>query len=113
MNYRIISADDHIDMQWLPRDLWQKRVPGAWRERAPRVIETDAGPYWVCGDERWDPWGGREGGAGGAGGRAEGGGGLHGWAAAGAGEGRRARARRAAPDHHRAAPGRHGSRRGG
>ncbi len=23
MNYRIISADDHIDMQWLPRDLWQ------------------------------------------------------------------------------------------
>ena len=29
MNYRIISADDHIDMQWLPRDLWQKRMPPA------------------------------------------------------------------------------------
>jgi hypothetical protein len=32
MNYRIISADDHIDLQWLPlqwlpKDLWQKRVP--------------------------------------------------------------------------------------
>ena len=69
MNYRIISADDHIDMQWLPRDLWQKRVPAAWRERAPRVVETDAGPYWVCGDERWDPWGGRKGVAGSMGGR--------------------------------------------
>ncbi|HMH76404.1 MAG TPA: hypothetical protein VK547_07245, partial [Candidatus Udaeobacter sp.] len=69
MNYRIISADDHIDMQWLPRDLWQKRVPQAWRERAPRVVETDAGPYWVCGDERWDPWGGRKGVAGSMGGR--------------------------------------------
>jgi predicted TIM-barrel fold metal-dependent hydrolase len=56
-------------MQWLPRDLWQKRVPQAWRERAPRVIETDAGPYWVCGDERWDPWGGRKGVAGSMGGR--------------------------------------------
>jgi len=69
MNYRIISADDHIDMQWLPRDLWQKRVPAAWRERAPRVVETDAGPYWVCGEERWDPWGGRRGVAGSMGGR--------------------------------------------
>ena len=31
MNYRIISADDHIDMQWLPKDLWHKRVPAQWR----------------------------------------------------------------------------------
>ena len=69
MNYRIISADDHIDMQWLPRDLWQKRVPAAWRARAPRVVETDAGPYWVCGEERGDPWGGRKGVAGSMGGR--------------------------------------------
>jgi len=22
MDYRIISADDHIDMPWLPKDLW-------------------------------------------------------------------------------------------
>ena len=35
MEYRIVSADDHIDMQWLPTDLWQKRVPAAWRVRAP------------------------------------------------------------------------------
>src|SRR2546422_2885148 len=54
MNYRIISADDHIDLQWLPKDLWQKRVSASWRARAPKVVETPEGPYWVCGDDRWD-----------------------------------------------------------
>ena len=39
MDYRIISTDDHIDLQWLPKDLWQKRVPAQWRERAPKVGE--------------------------------------------------------------------------
>ena len=69
MEYRVISADDHIDMPWLPRDLWQKRVPPQWRERAPRVVDTADGPYWVCGEDRWDPWGGRKGAAGALGGR--------------------------------------------
>ncbi len=69
MNPRIISADDHIDLQWLPKDLWQKRVPPAWRDRAPKVVETPEGPYWVCGSDRWDPWGGRKGAAGAQGGR--------------------------------------------
>jgi len=69
MEYRIISADDHIDMQWLPKDLWQKRVPAEWRERAPKVVDTADGPYWVCGEDRWDAWGGRRGAAGSMGGR--------------------------------------------
>jgi predicted TIM-barrel fold metal-dependent hydrolase len=69
MDYRVISADDHIDLPWLPRDLWDKRVPAAWRERAPRVVDTADGPWWVCGDERWDMWGGRRGAAGAQGGR--------------------------------------------
>ncbi len=64
MEYRIISADDHIDMPWLPRDLWQTRVPTQWRERAPRVAETADGPYWVSGDDQWEAWGGRRGGVG-------------------------------------------------
>src|SRR3989442_11414941 len=68
MEYRIISAEDHIDMQWLPKDLWHKRVPSAWRERAPQVVETADGPYWVCGDDRWGSWGGRKGAAGAPGG---------------------------------------------
>src|SRR5207247_146025 len=69
MNYRIISADDHIDLQWLPKDLWQKRVSASWRGRAPKVVETPEGPFWFCGDDRWDPWGGRRGAAGAQGGR--------------------------------------------
>jgi predicted TIM-barrel fold metal-dependent hydrolase len=69
MEYRIVSADDHIDLQWLPKDLWQRRVPDRWRERAPRVVDTPEGPYWVCGDDRWDAWGGRTGAAGAMGGR--------------------------------------------
>src|SRR3989442_98938 len=64
MEYRIISADDHIDLQWLPKDLWQKRVPASWRERAPKVVDTSDGPYWTCGNDRWDSWGGRKGAAG-------------------------------------------------
>jgi uncharacterized protein len=69
MNYRIISADDHIDLQWMPKDVWQRRVPPEWRERAPKVVETTDGPAWVCGDDRWELWGGRAGAAGARGGR--------------------------------------------
>ena len=57
MEYRVISADDHIDLRYLPPDLWQSRVPAALRERAPRVAETPQGPVWLCGDKDWGPWG--------------------------------------------------------
>ena len=43
MDYRIVSADDHIDLQWLPKDLGQKRVPAQWRETAPKVVDTAEG----------------------------------------------------------------------
>src|SRR3984893_1668810 len=69
MEYRIISADDHIDMAWLPRDLWQQGVPIQWRERVPRVVDTADGPYWYCGEDRWEAWGGRRGGVGALSGR--------------------------------------------
>ncbi len=46
MHYQIISADDHIDLQWMPKDVWQKRVPPQWRDRALRVVETSDGPAW-------------------------------------------------------------------
>jgi predicted TIM-barrel fold metal-dependent hydrolase len=43
---RLISADDHIDLHTLPADLWQTRLPKALRDRAPRVVETEKGPWW-------------------------------------------------------------------
>jgi uncharacterized protein len=57
VDYRVISADDHIDLRWLPRDLWARRLPAALRERAPRVDEADNGPVWSCEGKRWGPWG--------------------------------------------------------
>ena len=43
---RLISADDHIDIHVLPPDLFAARLPAALREVAPRVVETDDGPFW-------------------------------------------------------------------
>ncbi len=48
--YELFSVDDHIVE---PRDVWTKRVPARYLDRAPHVIEEDGREVWV-----WD--GGRE-----------------------------------------------------
>ena len=53
MDYRMISADDHLDLQYLPRDLWTSRLGAGLRERAPRVEERNGAPLWVCGGQVW------------------------------------------------------------
>ncbi len=55
--YRFISADDHIDLRWLPKDLWQERLPARLRARGPRVIETDKGAFWTWEDQLFSPHG--------------------------------------------------------
>jgi uncharacterized protein len=55
--YRFISADDHIDLRWLPRDLWSQRLPARLRECGPRVIETDNGTYWSWEGQTFSPHG--------------------------------------------------------
>ncbi len=57
MDYRVISADDHIDLRWMPQDLWTARLPAALRDRGPQVVETDGLPNWVCDGLTWGPWG--------------------------------------------------------
>ncbi len=54
---RIVSADDHMDIHAMPPELWQERLPAALRERGPRVVETDDGPFWVVDGERLSPSG--------------------------------------------------------
>ena len=54
---RIISADDHMDIHVLPPDLWSERLPAALRERGPRVVETDEGPFWEVEGRRVSPSG--------------------------------------------------------
>ncbi len=57
---RLISADDHMDVHVLPPDLWQSRVPAAFRDRAPKVVETDDGPWWEVEGRRLSPSGRKE-----------------------------------------------------
>jgi predicted TIM-barrel fold metal-dependent hydrolase len=56
---RIISADDHMDVNVLPPDLFTARVPTALRNRVPHVVERDEGPMWVVGNDVVGPSGRR------------------------------------------------------
>ncbi len=56
MDYKMISADDHIDLGYLPRDLWEKRLPKDLVERGPHVETRDGLDFWVCDGETWGDW---------------------------------------------------------
>jgi predicted TIM-barrel fold metal-dependent hydrolase len=43
---RVISADCHIDLAWLPEDLFITNAPARWVERVPRVVGTSKGRAW-------------------------------------------------------------------
>jgi hypothetical protein len=47
MHYDRISADCHLDLCWLPPDLFTSRTSAAMRERMPYVTEGPKGPMWV------------------------------------------------------------------
>jgi uncharacterized protein len=57
MQYRFISADDHIDLRWLPKDLWTERLPTSLRDRGPRVVEQEKGAHWTWEGRTWSPHG--------------------------------------------------------
>jgi predicted TIM-barrel fold metal-dependent hydrolase len=54
---RFVSADDHIDLRWLPKDLWTERLPANLRERGPRVVETEKGEFWTWEGQTFSPHG--------------------------------------------------------
>jgi predicted TIM-barrel fold metal-dependent hydrolase len=54
---RLISADDHMDIYVLPKDVWEARLPAKLRERGPRVVEGDDGPWWELDGRRFSPFG--------------------------------------------------------
>ena len=43
MAYNVISADSHIDIVWLPRDLFVSNAPAKLKDKMPRVVETEVG----------------------------------------------------------------------
>ena len=47
MRYEIISADCHIDLPWLPEDLFTSTASAALRDRMPYVEARDDGRFWV------------------------------------------------------------------
>ena len=47
MHYDRISADCHLDLCWLPPDLFTSRTSAAMRDRMPYVTEGPKGPMWV------------------------------------------------------------------
>ena len=55
--HRFISADDHIDLRWLPKNLWSERLPARLREHGPRVLESDNGDYWSWEGQTFSPHG--------------------------------------------------------
>ena len=46
MVYEYISADNHLDLLWIPGQLWQERLPAKLKAIGPQVIETDDGTFW-------------------------------------------------------------------
>jgi predicted TIM-barrel fold metal-dependent hydrolase len=47
MEYKCISADCHIDLIWLPPDLFTKNASAALKDRMPFVTGGPDGPVWV------------------------------------------------------------------
>lgn len=48
MEYKVISADSHIDISWMPGNLWIENSPASLRDQVPRVVETKDGPRWIA-----------------------------------------------------------------
>ncbi|MFN0070819.1 MAG: amidohydrolase family protein [Chloroflexota bacterium] len=56
MSEMMISADDHIDLGYLPGDLWTERLPRRLQERGPHVEERDGRELWICDGKVWSEW---------------------------------------------------------
>ena len=48
MHYSRISADCHIDLPWIPPDLFTANASAAMKDRMPHVTDGPDGPYWTC-----------------------------------------------------------------
>ncbi|KWI98650.1 amidohydrolase family protein [Burkholderia stagnalis] len=52
MAFQRISADSHIDLHWLPSDLFTKNAVPSLKERMPFVVEAED-PYWTNKKNTW------------------------------------------------------------
>ena len=57
MTVRVMSADSHMDLIYLPPDTFTSRMAARWGDRAPHVVERDGLKVWVSGDDVLGPYG--------------------------------------------------------
>ena len=62
MDYKIISADDHLDLGYLPQDFWTRNMARSYAQRAPHVEARNGTALWVCEDKVWGGLARRDGG---------------------------------------------------
>lgn len=58
MPYNLISGDNHIDLTYLPADLWSSQAPGKWKLLVPRVEELEDGLHWFVEAQDQGMWNG-------------------------------------------------------
>ena len=58
MKQRLISGDNHIDLTYLPQDLWSSQAPGKWKLLVPRVEELEDGLHWFVEGQDQGMWNG-------------------------------------------------------
>lgn len=46
MQYDVISSDSHIDLTWLPADLFVSQASPEWKDKVPHVVNTEEGQVW-------------------------------------------------------------------
>ena len=46
MAYNVISGDCHIDLGWLPADLFLGNAPSKWKDKLPKILETNGRRVW-------------------------------------------------------------------
>ena len=52
MAHTLVSCDDHLDLPYVPADVWQERLPAKLRDAGPRVVDTAEGTFWTWEGER-------------------------------------------------------------
>ena len=57
MTYNIISGDGHVDLNWLPHDLFVDNAPSQWKDKMPHVEDSSSGPVWKANGKIMTPVG--------------------------------------------------------
>ena len=51
VDYKIVSADDHLDIWAIPPKIFEERLSSKWKARAPKVVKTPQGDLWQADGE--------------------------------------------------------------